>query len=153
MRAHIYIYIILTGLLTLFTSCRSVKYIPVSSSSEVRDSVVIRDSVVTREEVHSRDSIITKDSTVIIVDDQGKVIRTELYRQKEIYHDLQTKYTDLQERFNKLKSEKVDTIREPYPVYLGPTFKQKLEICFWPVAILCTVIIILVHIILRKVRG
>lgn len=151
MRAHI-LYIILIGPLTLFASCRSVKYIPVSSSSEIRDSVVIRDSIVTREEIHSRDSIITKDSTVIVIDDQGKVIRTELYRQKEIYSDLQAKYTDLQERFNRLKSEKVDTIREPYPVYLDPTFKQKLEICFWPVAILSIIIIILIYIILRKVR-
>lgn len=151
MRAHI-LYIILIGLLTLFASCRSVKYIPVSSSSEIRDSIVIRDSVVTREEIHSRDSIITKDSTVIVIDDQGKVIRTELYRQKEIYSNLQAKYTDLQERFNRLKSEKVDTIREPYPVYLDPTFKQKLEICFWPVSILSIIIVILIYVLCRKLR-
>ena len=137
---------------SLFVSCKSVKYIPVESTSSIRDSVVLRDSTVLKEEVHSRDSIITKDSTVIVLDDQGKVIRTELYRQKEIYSDLQSKYTDLQERFNKLKSEKADTIKEPYPVYTEPTFKQKAEICFWPVTILVLIIAILSYILYRKFK-
>ena len=47
---------------------------------------------------------------VYVVDENGNILRTELYRQKEIYKDLQRDYNELVERYNKLKFEKIDTV-------------------------------------------
>lgn len=58
------------------TSCRSVKYVPVPSSTQVKDSVVTRDSLVIRDIVNERDSVVMRDSVVLVVDESGNVIRT-----------------------------------------------------------------------------
>lgn len=47
---------------------------------------------------------------VYVVDENGNILRKELYRQKEIYKDLQRDYNELVERYNKLKFEKIDTV-------------------------------------------
>lgn len=47
------------------------------------DSVRIRDSVVTRREKLVRDSVVVKDSVVVTVDAEGKVVKSERYRQTE----------------------------------------------------------------------
>lgn len=92
------------------------EYVPVESKVETRDSVVIRDSIVERTVINKLDSTVIKDSTVIILDDKGNVIRTELYREKEHFRELDVDYRILQARFDSLLSEKSKTIAVPYPV-------------------------------------
>ena len=128
----------------MIVSCRSVKYVPVESKMETRDSVVVRDSVVMREVTNYRDSVVTKDSTVLVVDENGNVIRTELYRQKEIYRALQKEYDMLLERYKKLESQKVDTIRVPYPVEKPLTRWQKWKLDLGGFAMAAIVITVLV---------
>ncbi len=112
----LYFFLMLVLLSLAVTSCRSVKYVPVPSSTLVKDSVVTRDSLVIRKIVNERDSVVMRDSVVLVVDESGNVIRTELYRQKEVYRELQKEYNELLRAFNELKAEKRDTVSLPYPV-------------------------------------
>ena len=89
---------------------------PIQSQTNIKDSVNIRDSIVTKEVINKKDSVVTRDSVVIVVDDNGNVLRTEVYRLKEIYKDLQKEYTDLQAKYNSLLYQKKDSIQVPYPV-------------------------------------
>ena len=69
---------------------------------EVKDSINIRDSVRITDKLNVRDSVRIKDSTVVVVDEQGNVIRTELYRERERYRDLEKDYSWLQEQYHEL---------------------------------------------------
>lgn len=81
---------------------------------EVKDSINIRDSVRITDKLNVRDSVRIKDSTVVVVDEQGNVIRTELYRERERYRDLEKDYFLLQEQFHdiylKLQETRIDTV-------------------------------------------
>lgn len=91
--------------LILFTGCRSrVQYVPIESKAETSDSVIIRDSTVTR------------DSTVIVLDDKGNVIRTELYREKEQFRELNSDHILLQAKYDSLLNAKQKVVQVSYPV-------------------------------------
>lgn len=109
-------------------SCRTTRYVPVQTVTQIRDSVVLRDSVLSKEIINKRDSVIFRDSFVIVLDDDGNVIRTELYRQKEIYNDLQKDYKELKSRYDLLLSQKTDSIQIPYPVERELTWWQNIKI-------------------------
>lgn len=139
------VYVILTILLaSAICSCRTVKYVPVERKIETRDSVVLRDSVVIRDVVNYRDSVVVRDSTVLVVDENGNVIRTELYRQKEIYRELQKEYDALLERYRLLESERTDSIPVPYPVEKELTRWQQTKVNYGGWAMLAVFVYILV---------
>lgn len=101
----------------ILSGCRTkIQYIPVESKTETRDSIIYRDSVTERTIVHERDSTVTKDSTVIIMDDKGNIIRTELYREKERFRELNSDYRLLQARYDSLYQSRQTEIQIPYPV-------------------------------------
>lgn len=103
--------------IALLSGCRTkIQYVPVESKTETRDSVIYRDSVIERTIVHERDSTVTKDSTVIIMDDKGNIIRTELYREKERFRELNSDYKLLQAKYDSLYRSKQTEIQVPYPV-------------------------------------
>lgn len=139
---------ILTILLTIaIWSCKSPQYIPTESKTQIKDSVNIRDSVVTKEVINQKDSVVIRDSVVTVVDDKGNVLRTELYRQKEIYKDLQKEYRDLQSKYNSLLSQKTDSIQVPYPVEkeLSRWQSFKMEIGGYAIIILLVVILYFIY--------
>lgn len=122
------LYIILVALVAILCyGCRTTRYVPVQTVTQIRDSVVLRDSVLSKEIINKRDSVVLRDSFVIVLDDDGNVIRTELYRQKEIYNDLQKDYKELQSRYDLLLSQKTDSIRIPYPVEREFTWWQNVK--------------------------
>lgn len=125
MRVLIHI-VYIFALIGLF-SCKSTRYIPVNSVTQIKDSVVLRDSTITKEVISRKDSIVLRDSFVTVLDDKGNVIRTEVYKQKEIYNDLQSYINKLMSNIDKIISEKSDTILEPYPVEAQLTKWQKLK--------------------------
>lgn len=111
------IYIICILVVLSLIGCRTrMQYVPIESKTETRDSIIARDSIVIKEKVFTRDSTVTKDSTVIILDDKGNVIRTELYREKERYRELNSDYRLLQAKYDSLQSLKNKVIEIPYPV-------------------------------------
>lgn len=86
-------------------SCRTVQEVEKTSSEhllEIEDSMSIRDSTRIIDRLNVRDSIRIKDSTVIVVDEQGNIIRKELYREKDRYRDLEKDYSSLQEQYRDL---------------------------------------------------
>lgn len=103
--------------LILFTGCRSrVQYVPIGSKAETSDSVIIRDSTIIREKIEIRDSTVTRDSTVIVLDDKGNVIRTELYREKEQFRELNSDHILLQAKYDSLLNAKQKVVQVSYPV-------------------------------------
>ena len=100
----------------MLPSCSRVQYVPVQSTSYVRDSVRMTDSVVIRYKTQTVDSVRVRDSTVIVQDKDGNVIREEHYRETEKYRSLEKEYNELKRKFEALLKEKRDTVRVPYPV-------------------------------------
>lgn len=123
----LYIYIIIILLTPAIWSCRSTRYIPVESQIFIKDSVNIRDSIITKEVINKKDSIVMRDSFVTVVDNEGNVLRTELYKQKEVYKDMQREYNALLAKYNSLLYQERDSIRVPYPVESQLTKWQKLK--------------------------
>ena len=115
MKRLIYIIILLTSAIW-FSSCRSPQYVPVETKIQLKDSVITRDSVVIKEQTVRKDSVVIKDSTVIVVDESGNVIRTELYRYRDWYKELSRDYSMLQAKYDSLFSEMQKVVQVPYPV-------------------------------------
>ena len=137
MRYTIFPLIILLAL--AIWSCSTAKHIPVDNlhKSIRQDTVYVRDSVYVSDNTKRNDSIVTKDSIVFVVDESGKILRKELYSQKEIYSNLEREYQALQEQYKRLKSEKVDTVYKDIPIYiekdLTPWEKFRMNFGFWAI--------------------
>lgn len=142
------IYILTILLTSAICSCRSQQYIPTESKTQVKDSVNIRDSIVTKEVINQKDSVVTRDSVVIVLDDNGNVLRKELYQQKEIYKDMQKEYTNLLSKYNSLLSEKTDSIQVPYPVEKQLTRWESFKMSVGGYAIVVGIISIIVFVII-----
>lgn len=144
-----YSILILIILLTsaIWSSCRSVKYVPVEKehNSVIKDTVHVRDSVYRDNHSSQRDSIVRKDSIVYVVDESGKILRKELYSQKEIYSNLEREYKVLQDRYERLKAEKADTIYQDRPIYIEKQLSRwqqfRMDVGGWAIGILVILII------------
>lgn len=121
------VYILTILLTSAICSCRSIQYVPMESKIIIKDSVNLRDSIITKEVINRKDSVVMRDSFVTVVDDKGNVLRIESYKQKEVYKDLQREYNNLLSKYNSLLSQKVDSIRVPYPVEAQLTKWQKIK--------------------------
>ena len=113
---HVPLFIITILLMSAIWSCRSVKYVPIPSKSDIKDSVNIIDSLILRYETRTIDSIFIKDSTVIVQDNEGNVIKEKYYRETERYRSLERDFNELKRKYEELKKEKTDSIQVPYPV-------------------------------------
>lgn len=153
---RLFIYIICVLLVLSLIGCRArIQYIPVESKTELRDSVITRDSIVIKEKVVTRDSTVTKDSTVIILDDKGNVIRTELYREKERYRELNSDYRLLQAKYDSLQSLKNKVIEIPYPVEKALTRwqKTKMDVGGWSIGMLSGITLLgIIYIVIWLIR-
>lgn len=141
----------IAGILCL-SGCRArVQYVPVESKSETRDSVVVRDSVIEKTIINRKDSISIKDSTVIVLDDKGNLIRTELYREKDRYRELDVDYRLLQARYDSLLNVKQVTTQVPYPVEreLSRWERMKIEVGGWAIGLLSGCLVIGIGYIVR----
>lgn len=130
---HIFTTIIL--LMSAICSCRTVRYVPVASSSTVRDSVNITDSTAIRWIEKTVDSVRIRDSVVITQDENGNILKEEYYRETERYKSLEREYNELLRKYEALKAAKADTIRVPYPVERELTRWQRFKLDIGGVAI------------------
>lgn len=135
-----------------FSSCRSIRHIPVETKIQLKDSVITRDSVVIKEQTVRKDSVVIKDSTVIVVDESGNVIRTELYRYRDWYKELSRDYSVLQAKYDSLFSEKQKEVQVPYPVEreLSCWESVKQEIGGIAIGVISALLFIIVWLIRRK---
>ena len=140
MRRLVYFLIILLMSAIWLSSCRSPQYVPVETKIQLKDSVITRDSVIIR------------DSTVIVVDESGNVIRTELYRYRDWYKELSRDYSVLQAKYDSLFSEKQKEIQVPYPVERELSWWQsvKLQVGEIAIGVIISLIIIIAWLIRRR---
>lgn len=155
MRSIIWIFSIL--FLLLVSSCRTTQQIEKTKSEhlvEVKDSVNFRDSVRITDKLNIRDSVRIKDSTVVVVDEQGNVIRTELYRERERYRDLEKDYSSLQEQYHdlylKLQETTADTVFFEREQQLTRWQQLQLDIGGWAMGGFIVMIIFLILYIYAK---
>lgn len=140
-------------------SCSRVQYVPIEKEhiSVIRDTMYVRDSVSHADHSSQRDFIIRKDSIVYVVDESGKVLRKELYSQKEIYSNLEREYKALQDRYERLKTEKADTVYQDRPVYIEKQLSRwqqlQLDIGGWAMGGFIVMIIFLIFYIYTKSAG
>lgn len=146
-------------ILMAMCSCSRVQYVPIEKEhiSVIRDTMYVRDSVSHTHQSSQRDSIIRKDSIVYVVDESGKVLRKELYSQKEIYSNLEREYRALQDRYERLKREKADTLYQDRPVYIEKQLSRwqqlQLDIGGWAMGGFIVMIIFLIFYIYTKSAG
>ena len=152
MRRLIYILTIFLMSGIWLSSCRSPQYVPVETKIQLKDSVITRDSVVIKEQTVRKDSVVMKDSTVIVVDESGNVIRTELYRYRDWYKELSRDYPMLQAKYDSLFSEKQKVVQVPYPVERELSWWQsvKLQVGEIAIGIIIGLIIIIAWLLRRK---
>lgn len=150
-------YMLATLLLLVVWSCRTVQETEKTKSEhhiEIKDSVNIRDSVRITDKLNVRDSVLIKDSTVVVVDEQGNVIRTELYRERERYRDLEKDYSWLQKQYHdlylKYQETTADTVFIEHEQQLTGWEQFRLDVGGWAIV---TVIIIILIIIGRQIYG
>lgn len=147
---------ILVIILTAMCSCSRVQYVPIEKEhiSFIRDTMYVRDSVSHADHSSQRDSIVHKDSIVYVVDESGKVLRKELYSQKEIYSNLEREYQALKDRYERLKTEKADTVYQDKTVYIEKQLTRwqqlQLDIGGWAMGIFIVMIIFLIFYIYVK---
>lgn len=148
------IHILAVFLLCIAFSCKSIEYVPTESKTTVRDSVNVRDSIVTKEVINKKDSVVVRDSVVTVVDDNGNVLRMELYRLKEIYKDSQKEYYDLQAKYNALLSQKADSVQVPYPIERKLTRWEslKMKIGGYSIGIIIIIVLIVVGWLIYKLK-
>lgn len=142
-------YVMTTLLLLVMWSCRTVQEVEKTKSEhhiEIKDSVNIRDSVRITDKLNVRDSVLIKDSTVIVVDGQGNVIRTELYRERERYRDLEKDYSSLQEQYHDLylkhQETTADTVFIEHEQQLTRWEQFRLDVGGWAIGIVIVAIFI-----------
>lgn len=132
MKALIYIIILLTSAIW-FTSCRGIKYVPVETVRIEYKDRIIKDSSSTQENKSVRDSVRYRDSVVTIVDENGNVLRTEIYKWRDRFRESNYLLNQLQTRFDSLYTAKQDSIQVPYPVekQLNRWKQMKIELGGW----------------------
>lgn len=148
-------YVLATLLLLMVWSCRTVLEVEKTKSEhhiEIKDSVNIRDSVRITDKLNVRDSMLIKDSTVVVVDEQGNVIRTELYRERERYRDLEKDYSWLQKQYHDLylkhQETTADTVFIEHEQQLTRWEQFRLDVSGWAIG---TVIIIILIVVARQI--
>lgn len=150
-------YVLATLLLLMVWSCRTVLEVEKTKSEhhiEIKDSVNIRDSVRITDKLNVRDSMLIKDSTVVVVDEQGNVIRTELYRERERYRDLEKDYSWLQKQYHDLylkhQETTTDTVFIEHEQQLTKWEQFRLDVGGWALVIIITSTLIFVGWIVYK---
>lgn len=153
------LYMLIGFFIISLSACKTLPSPSNNTAVNIKDSIVYNflDSVITKEVTNTKDSVIYRDSVVTVVDENGNVIRTELYRQKEIYRELQSKYTELQARYNELlkKYEAKDStvIKEPYPVEKELSLWQKIKITIGEVSLMLIGVLLLIVILQYKNKS
>lgn len=141
---HLAYFVFIILLVSAVWSCARVQYVPVPSTSYMKDSVNLIDSLVIRYDTRITDSVRIKDSTVIVQDAEGNVVREKYFRETERYRSLENEYNELKRKYEELKAEKGDSVRVPYPVEKKLSRWQQLRMDAGGIAIAGVIITVLI---------
>jgi uncharacterized membrane protein len=135
--AQILILVIILTLMIALTCCKSVRYVPIESSTRDSTAVVSRDTV--REVIHTRvtDSVNTTTYINQVVDTLGRQLSKETVITREIYHNETELVLRLQRTIDSLMA--VNESKAQIPV----TVDTKAKTSIWSPLIPCFINIII----------
>lgn len=96
-------------------SCRT-QYIPAESVRIEYKDRIVKDSSVIKEITNIHDSVRYHDSIVQVVDENGNVLRTEVYKWRDRFRESNYLLNQLQAKYDSLSLVKQDSAQVPYPV-------------------------------------
>ena len=139
-------YCIILLTLAIWCSCRSVEYVPIETVKVEYKERIVKDSSATKEVTNVRDSVIYRDSVVNVVDENGNLLRTEVYKWKERFRESNYLLKQLQAKYDSLYAAKQDSVMVPYPVErsLSRWQRAKLELGGWAFGGIILMVIIIV---------
>lgn len=100
----------------MLAGCSKTVYVPIETvrteyrNSESKDSLRITDKV------NVKDSISIRDSIVMVLNENGDVVRTEIWRWRERYLNSDAMYKELKVKYDSLLFVRQDSIQVPYLV-------------------------------------
>lgn len=97
-------------------SCKSVQYIPVETIKH--DSIYISktDTLKVTHTIKEKEYVTVKDSSSVVLDEQGKVLKQEIWHNKIIIRQMSDSLAFYKAKYDSLYSAKQDTFYIPYPV-------------------------------------
>ena len=97
-------------------ACRSVQYVPVETIKH--DSIYISktDTLKVTHTIKEKEYVTVKDSSSVVLDEQGKVIKQEIWHNKTIIRQMSDSLDFYKAKYDSLYSAKQDTFYVPYPV-------------------------------------
>lgn len=96
--------------------CKQIEYVPVK---EVQTVELQQNGINWSDRSYGSNEttmITIKDSVVVVVNQQGKEVSRKEWHEKETDREYREKYEELMAMYESLRSEKTDTVTEPYPV-------------------------------------
>lgn len=144
MKRLIYIVTILLMSAIWFSSCRT-QYVPVETVRTEIQYKERKDSSVIKEVTNIHDSIRYRDSIVTIVDENGNVLRTEVYKWRDRFRESNYLLNQLQTRYDSLYLAKQDSVQVPYPVEQQLTRWQsvKMELGGWAFGVIIVMALVI----------
>lgn len=112
-----FLLIFFTGMIMIgLGSCKSVKYVPIETIKH--DSIYISktDTLKVTHTIKEKEYVTVKDSSSIVLDEQGKVLKQEIWHNKTIIRQMSDSLEYYKAKFDSLYSAKQDTFYIPYPI-------------------------------------
>lgn len=139
-----FVFLIVLLLVISFSGCSKKIYVPVETVRTEYKYLNSKDSIRLTEKINTKDSVIIRDSVVTTLNENGDVIRTEIWRLKEKYSKNASMYEELKAKYDSLLSVKRDSVLVPYPKEKQLSRWQKIKMDSGGIAIGVVIIIILV---------
>ena len=97
-------------------SCKSVQYVPVETIKH--DSIYISktDTLKVTHTIKEKEYVTVKDSSSVVLDEQGKVLKQEIWHNKTIIRQMSDSLDFYKAKYDSLYSAKQDTFYVPYPI-------------------------------------
>lgn len=144
----------LLAVLLVVAGCSRVQYIPVETVRTEWRHRIVADSSDAEEKVNIRDSVRIRDSVVRVVDADGNVLRTEVWKWRERYHERDHLLRLWQARYDSLAAVRQDSVQVPVPVERPLTRWQraKLELGGWAMGAIILMALVIVGWLVYKWR-
>lgn len=110
------LFIVIMWIVLSFCGCKQVEYVPVK---EVRTVELLQNGIYGMNGFHGTNEttkVTIHDSVVVVVNQQGEEVSRKEYHEKETDREYREKYEELLMMYERLQSEKTDTVGVPYPV-------------------------------------
>ena len=139
-----FVLLIVLLLVISLSGCSKKIYVPVETVRTEYKYLNSKDSIKLTEKVNTKDSVIIRDSVVTTLNENGDIIRTEIWRLKEKYSKSASMYEELKLKYDSLLSTKTDSVPVQYPVEKQLSKWDQLKVDYGGFAIVAVIVFILV---------